>query len=78
MQMIDLKVILVGVRGFEPPASASRTQRSTRLSHTPMPMIITAENMVLINGASLSDTPSGNKFFRLPGLLPQACFVLLC
>ncbi len=26
---------LVGVRGFEPPASASRTQRSTRLSHTP-------------------------------------------
>ena len=27
--------ILVGVRGFEPPASASRTQRSTRLSYTP-------------------------------------------
>jgi hypothetical protein len=26
---------VVGVRGFEPPASASRTQRSTRLSHTP-------------------------------------------
>ena len=26
---------LVGVRGFEPPASASRTQRSTRLSYTP-------------------------------------------
>ena len=26
---------LVGVGGFEPPASASRTQRSTRLSHTP-------------------------------------------
>src|SRR5471032_166306 len=26
---------VVGVRGFEPPASASRTQRSTGLSHTP-------------------------------------------
>jgi hypothetical protein len=24
-----------GVRGFEPPASASQTQRSTRLSYTP-------------------------------------------
>lgn len=27
---------LVGVRGFEPPAPASRTQCSTRLSYTPM------------------------------------------
>src|SRR5471030_1357554 len=27
--------VVVGVRGFEPPASASRTQRSTGLSHTP-------------------------------------------
>ena len=26
---------MVGVRGFEPPTSATRTQRSTRLSHTP-------------------------------------------
>ncbi len=26
---------VVGVRGFEPPTSASRTQRSTKLSHTP-------------------------------------------
>jgi hypothetical protein len=26
---------LVGVRGFEPPAPASRTQCSTRLSYTP-------------------------------------------
>ena len=33
---------LVGVRGFEPPASASRTQRSTRLSHTPL-VFITAD-----------------------------------
>lgn len=27
---------MVGARGFEPPASASRTQRSTRLSYAPM------------------------------------------
>ncbi len=26
---------MVGVRGFEPPTSAFRTQRSTKLSHTP-------------------------------------------
>ena len=26
---------MVGVRGFEPPASASRRRRSTRLSYTP-------------------------------------------
>ncbi len=29
-------VFLVGMRGFEPPASASRTRRSTRLSHIPI------------------------------------------
>ncbi len=28
--------LLVGVRGFEPPASWSRTKRSTKLSHTPL------------------------------------------
>lgn len=28
---------VVGARGFEPPASASRTLRSTRLSHAPIP-----------------------------------------
>ena len=26
---------MVGVRGFEPPASWSRTKHSTKLSHTP-------------------------------------------
>ena len=26
---------MVGVRGFEPPAFRSRTERSTKLSHTP-------------------------------------------
>ena len=28
--------LLVGLRGFEPPTSASRTQRSTKLSHNPL------------------------------------------
>ena len=28
-------IFLVGMRGFEPPAPASRTQCSTRLSHIP-------------------------------------------
>ena len=32
---LPLKQGMVGVRGFEPPTSASRTQRSTKLSHTP-------------------------------------------
>lgn len=27
---------VVGVRGFEPPASWSRTKHSTKLSHTPI------------------------------------------
>jgi hypothetical protein len=27
--------VMVGARGFEPPASWSRTRRSTRLSHAP-------------------------------------------
>jgi hypothetical protein len=30
-----LIIVLIGVRGFEPPAPASRTQCSTRLSYTP-------------------------------------------
>lgn len=29
-------IMLVGMRGFEPPVSASRTRRSTRLSHIPL------------------------------------------
>ncbi len=31
---------LVGARGFEPPASASRTLRSTRLSHAPSKVMV--------------------------------------
>ena len=32
---------LVGTTGFEPAASASRTQRSTRLSHVPTGLLVT-------------------------------------
>ena len=32
----DIGEALVGVRGFEPPTPASRTQYSTRLSYTPI------------------------------------------
>src|SRR5450830_1095457 len=40
-----VQIGMVGVRGFEPPASASRTQRSTRLSHTPH-VVITAQGVL--------------------------------
>ncbi len=56
---------LVGARGFEPPASWSRTRRSTRLSHAP----------TLVNHFSLSgDGFSYNKFapeLDLPQLQPN-------
>ena len=32
--------MMVGVRGFEPPAPASRRQCSTRLSYTPIPCVV--------------------------------------
>lgn len=31
----SIRNFMVGVRGFEPPASWSRTKHSTKLSHTP-------------------------------------------
>ncbi len=34
-KLLDLLMLLVGARGFEPPTSRSRTVRSTRLSHAP-------------------------------------------
>ncbi len=33
--LLNIKKNMVGVRGFEPPAPASRRQCSTRLSYTP-------------------------------------------
>ena len=33
---LDLRFLLVGVTGFEPAASSSRTKRATKLRHTPV------------------------------------------
>ena len=43
-----LRFSLVGVRGFEPPASWSRTKHSTKLSHTPINILFSAP---LLSGA---------------------------
>ena len=36
MAVVHSEEKMVGVRGFEPPTPASRTQYSTRLSYTPI------------------------------------------
>ena len=38
------KELRVGARGFEPPTSASRTLRATRLRYAPPPLIISGFN----------------------------------
>ena len=50
--------MLVGVGGFEPPASRTRTVRSTRLSHTPM-------KMILIRDQTLKKTSSRGNYFSM-------------
>jgi hypothetical protein len=35
---------MVGMRGFEPPVSASRTQRSTSLSHIPIEEMLSSQD----------------------------------
>jgi ribosomal protein L15 len=37
-------IFLVGMRGFEPPVSASRTQRSTSLSHIPIEEMLSSQD----------------------------------
>ncbi len=54
-----LRLNLVGVRGFEPPAPASRRQCSTRLSYTPTKPRIVSQAGV---GGKRSDAVI---FFRL-------------
>ena len=54
---------MVGVRGFEPPAPASRTQCSTRLSYTP-----THENGAMNPGRELL----GEGVYTDPASLRQA------
>jgi hypothetical protein len=57
-------ISLVGVRGFEPPAPASRTQCSTRLSYTPA------------EGARIAVPCGLGKALKAPGpghIAPQQC-----
>lgn len=72
--------IMVGVRGFEPPASWSRTKHSTKLSHTPINIHFPRRNhptrrILYRNIADLSISErkklsaDGKNFFILPSLL---------
>ena len=51
---------MVGVGGFEPPASRSRTVRSPKLSHTPTGRLQAAT-------ASIAYTPVGGESPRVAG-----------
>lgn len=75
-----LRFLLVGVRGFEPPASWSRTKHSTKLSHTPINIHFPRRNhptrrILYRNIADLSISErkklstDGKNFFILPSLL---------
>ena len=46
-QMGEVCVILVGVRGLEPPTSASRTLRASRLRYTPVLTIHASDSLAL-------------------------------
>ncbi len=47
-----MSINMVGVRGLEPPASASQTLRATRLRYTPQPKY----NNWLVEGQHISDS----------------------
>ena len=49
---------MVGARGFEPPASRSRTVRSTKLSYAPA--YLRSNGIRGINREEVEDTLSGN------------------
>jgi hypothetical protein len=53
---------MVGVRGFEPPTPASRTQYSTRLSYTPRTRIcyLRPQAGVIMQGAAEASVAAGN------------------
>jgi hypothetical protein len=46
-QLGEVCVILVGVRGLEPPTSASRTLRASRLRYTPVLTIRASDSLAL-------------------------------
>src|SRR3989442_10854075 len=66
--------MLVGVRGFEPPTPASRTQYSTRLSYTPNPKRTTrgvaTRSLGLVAARDTSgrdESPSRSSLTKKPG-----------
>ncbi len=58
---------MVGVRGFEPPAPASRRRCSTRLSYTP-----TGRRMALMRGAFIAPPGGNDKVVHGTGRAPGA------
>ena len=56
-----LLIIMVGVRGFEPPAPASRRQCSTRLSYTPTGRCYPAKGAYFIEGPGVLEAIRGGK-----------------
>ena len=39
-KLMEHELFLIGATGFEPATSASRTQRSTKLSHAPICVVL--------------------------------------
>ncbi len=44
------RFLLVGVSGFEPEASWTRTKRDTKLRHTPIDLDIIMKNLLIVKG----------------------------
>ena len=68
---------MVGARGFEPPTSRSRTERSTRLSHAPTSKAIIgkAASTVKLDKKARPDSGTGNSKFQR--VKPRFSFVLI-
>ncbi len=78
----DLRFQMVGVAGFEPTASSSRTKRATKLRHTPKPLqslVMTDCNQIILTeerresetgtpGNCVSHTTLRLRFGAPPGL----------
>lgn len=47
-------VLVVGVAGFEPTTSSSRTKRATKLRHTPVPFEYSVSSPIIPNGDQAS------------------------
>ena len=63
-------LILVGVTGFEPATSASRTLRATKLRHTPL---VNRGNYIIIYMM-----PRKNSFFAMKNYYSLNCSIICC